>query len=108
MSQVRVLYRPFSTFPRSAPQPPVCATNQLQDLIGAVPGVDALPVDPCSGEPFHFDRDRRLIWSVGDDGIDQGAVGGDVARADPEQSRFDQLDWVWALPKPPELPATKP
>jgi hypothetical protein len=44
----------------------------LESLLAATPSLDALPLDPFSGEPLRYDRARRLLWSVGMDGIDAG------------------------------------
>ncbi len=52
--------------------------DRLEDLVLA----DA-PLDPFSGKPLHYARERGILWSVGDDGIDQGG--------DPEH------DLVWTV-----------
>ena len=48
----------------------------LDDLIPDV--IDALPIDPASPNraPLSYDRERGVIWGVGENGIDDGGVIG--------------------------------
>ena len=48
----------------------------LDDLIPDVIG--ALPIDPASPNraPLSYDRERGMIWGVGENGIDDGGVIG--------------------------------
>jgi len=34
--------------------------------------LDTVPLDPYDGLTLRYDRDRAIIWSVNEDGIDQG------------------------------------
>lgn len=49
-----------------------------------------LPIDAFSGKPLHFDRQRLLIWSIGDDGEDNKGRS-------PAESRWQQDDPVWPV-----------
>lgn len=67
--------------------------NGLLDLIEA--GLlTTVPVDPFSGMPISYDRDRSLIWSFG---FDEKDDGGDW---DFEAEFPDGKDLVWRLPTP--------
>lgn len=33
-----------------------------------------LPIDPIDGQPLRYDPARRLLWSIGPDGIDDGGI----------------------------------
>jgi hypothetical protein len=37
--------------------------------------LDAVPLDPFSDKPLHYSRSKRIIWSVGLDGTDDGGDG---------------------------------
>lgn len=59
-----------------------------------------LPLDPMSGQPFHYERTaegRFRLWSVGWNGKDDG---GTVAMREPakKEMNFEQGDWVWPVP----------
>jgi hypothetical protein len=56
--------------------------DRLEELIQAGLLTDA-PLDPFSGKPLHYAHERGILWSVGDDGIEQGG--------DPEH------DLVWTV-----------
>lgn len=53
--------------------------------------MEAVPLDLFSGRAFRFDPKRRVIWSTGPDGIDNG---GRENKADPSQQGSD---WVYRL-----------
>ena len=36
---------------------------------------EPVPLDPFSGGPLRYSRDRRLVWSVGPDGEDDARPG---------------------------------
>jgi len=64
-------------------------TDSLDALVeeGILP---AVPTDPFSGKPLRYDAKRKLIWSVGPDGVD------DNAESVPEDWRAE--DYVIELP----------
>lgn len=74
--------------------------RDLATLVAAFPALGEPPIDPWSGAPFGYDPARRILWSVGEDGVDDGGDGWEALRDDPEASRFDQPDWVWMIPAP--------
>jgi hypothetical protein len=88
--------------------------DKLDDL---VPGyLEAVPVDPFDDKPMRYriDRDAVIIYSVGDDKVDDG---GKVQSRVPPKTQAS--DWGFALLKPefrgrpptttaPAAPATKP
>lgn len=37
--------------------------------------LDAIPRDPWDGAPLRYDRERRLVWAIGPDGVDEGGSG---------------------------------
>jgi hypothetical protein len=50
------------------------------------------PTDPLSGRLFGYDRERRMFWSVGRDGVDDGGIGD-------ETNVGGSRDLVWVLPE---------
>jgi hypothetical protein len=36
--------------------------------------IEAVPADPFDGKPLRYDPKRRLVWSVGEDLVDDGAA----------------------------------
>ena len=52
--------------------------------------LDRLPLDAFNDEPLHYDRDRALLWSVGENGIDDGGK-------DPPGKIWSGKDAVWLL-----------
>lgn len=36
--------------------------------------LDAVPLDPCDGQPLRYDRERRCVYSVGEDLQDAGGA----------------------------------
>jgi len=61
----------------------------LEDLKAVAPDV-ASPIDFYGGAPFRYSRVRRIIWSVGKNGVDDGGVGTSRPYAGP--------DLVWQIP----------
>lgn len=73
------------------------------------------PVDPFAMTAFGYDPDRRMIWSVGADGVDDGGQEPDPNQAEDESiyfrgteipptptDRFDGKDYVWRIAELPE------
>lgn len=75
--------------------------SDLEALVAAVPELGSVPIDPWTGAPLRYDAARRLLWAVGEDGIDGGGDGWEELRADPDASRFQLPDWVWQIPPIP-------
>ncbi|MEI9865949.1 MAG: hypothetical protein WDN00_15635 [Limisphaerales bacterium] len=50
----------------------------------------SVPIDPFSGEPLHYSKEKRKIWSISDDGEDDGGASGDF--------RWYEKDAVWQIP----------
>jgi hypothetical protein len=49
-----------------------------ESLDELVPGtIPSIPVDPFSGTPLRYSREKGLIWSVGRDRVDEGGVPGE-------------------------------
>jgi hypothetical protein len=48
----------------------------------------AVPIDAYSGKPLLYSRDRRLIWSTGEDSKDDGGAGN-------SKTHFEGTDFVW-------------
>lgn len=97
---LRIHERTFGTLP-----------PDLGTLVGTVDGYDAVSIDPYSGEPLRYDRERRIIWSVGENGTDEGAPDLEAWLADPfdrlddsSYFRFDveYSDWIWVIPPLPD------
>ncbi|GEM_PF-4603775 len=70
-----------------------------EELAALVPTfLDALPIDPFSGNSYHYDQHRSVVWSVGPDGVDQrGSIlttysGGGVAK---QHSTAEDLVYSW-------------
>ena len=66
----------------------------------------AVPLDAIDGKPLRYDVTRAILWSVGDNGVDDG---GDATQKRPEQgrSRWAMRDAVVCLDRQPR-PATQP
>jgi hypothetical protein len=56
--------------------------------------LDKLPLDAFNDEPLHYDRDRALLWSVAENGIDDGGK-------DPPGKIWSGKDAVWSLTPTP-------
>jgi hypothetical protein len=67
--------------------------EELESLIG-VGVIDdrSKLIDPMSGRLFGYDRERRILWSVGRDGVDDGGIGD-------ETNVGGSRDLVWVLPE---------
>lgn len=59
-----------------AGRPPATLTALVPDYLPAV------PIDPIDGQPLRYDATRAILWSVGDDGTDDG---GDATPIDSER-----------------------
>ena len=53
--------------------------------------LDAVPIDPFCGAPLNYSREKRKVWSVNDDGVDDHGAGG--------KSRWYEKDAVWDIPE---------
>ena len=73
----------------------------LEDLVDKrlLTGV---PIDPFADKPFHYDPERLIVWSVGEDGDDDGGKG----LTDDPAKQFTGEDYVWriSLPKKSAAP----
>ena len=45
---------------------------ELGELVPSI--LPAVPLDPVDGRPLRFDRERRVVWAVGENGIDDGGL----------------------------------
>ena len=66
-------------------------------LSGLLPGfLQEVPRDPFDGQPLRYDPERRIVWSVGEDLIDQN--GSTVQREGTRRDeRRNQEDLVWEM-----------
>ena len=62
--------------------------SRLDELVAAG-FLPAVPIDPFSGESLHYSRDKRGVWSVGENGMDDGGNSG--------ASFWQDKDAVWTL-----------
>jgi len=53
--------------------------------------LDSVPLDLFCGEPLHYSREKRKIWSVSDNGDDDNGASG--------QFRWYEKDAVWQIPE---------
>jgi hypothetical protein len=51
----------------------------------------SVPVDPFNGEPLHYSREKRKVWSVSNNGVDDHGESG--------STRWYQADAVWQIPE---------
>jgi hypothetical protein len=80
--------------------------DRLDELVPAV--VAELPSDPCSGQPFRYERrgDGYLLYSLGTNGVDDGGTSGEVRKGEwvgpGEEDLGDELlaDLVVRMPRP--------
>ncbi len=70
----------------------------LETLVTESDGLDAVPLDLYSGAPFRYDHDRRILWSVGTDGIDGEGAGWKELRDYQDVSRDGFSDLIWIIP----------
>jgi hypothetical protein len=49
-----------------------------------------VPTDPFNDQPLRYSKERRVVWSVGADEVDDGGV------VDPELS-IDSKDYAWPV-----------
>ena len=54
--------------------------------------LDSVPFDPFANAPLSYSRDRRIVWSVGQDGIDNGGES-------ESQRNWYTGDAFWPVPK---------
>lgn len=53
--------------------------------------LDSLPRDPFDGQPLRYSLEKRLLWSVGDDG--------EAEREGPALGKYgSRNDWLWPIP----------
>ena len=64
--------------------------DKLSDLVEANI-LDSVPFDPFANAALHYSRERRIVWSVGEDGVDDGGEG-------VGQLRWLSGDAVWQIP----------
>ena len=64
--------------------------EKLDDLVEAKI-LMAVPTDPFSGNPLGYSRERRIIWSVSEDGTDDDGTAGAATWIGP--------DAVWPIPE---------
>lgn len=69
--------------------------------------VDALPLDPFSGEALRYSRERRLVWSVGRDGRDSGGLPG-LGPNDVRSTTFEEPTFELAFGAPLGEPTPEP
>jgi hypothetical protein len=62
----------------------------LSDL-GAQKILNSIPLDAFSGKPILYSRERRVVWSVGENGVDDG---GKISK-----SHWYADDAVWQIPE---------
>ena len=87
-------------------------SNSLPPTLDALvpsylPGV---PIDALDGKPLRYDVNRKIIWSVGEDGID-GNGDETLTRKNVSRDRWSMRDLVVSLqrrPKPTTAPTTEP
>ena len=66
-----------------------------------VVAVEAVPLDPFDGQPLRYSKERRIIWSVGENLRDDGGSKMDTRGGGGEaQSWRCMLDYVTDLPVP--------
>lgn len=53
--------------------------------------LDQIPQDPFRDQPLRYDRERRVVWSVGYDGVDDGGMD--------TSGRWDAADSAIEIPK---------
>lgn len=74
----------------------------LAAVVSDATELDAVPIDPFSGAPYRYDPARRVLWSVGEDGVDDGASDLDAYRTELDREFWDFDDWMTTLPAPRE------
>lgn len=63
---------------------------KLSDLVNEKI-LDSVPFDPFANAPLSYSRERRIVWSVGEDGVNDGGEGA-------EELRWLSGDAVWKIP----------
>ncbi|MCW5556706.1 MAG: hypothetical protein KIT22_02505 [Verrucomicrobiae bacterium] len=66
----------------------------LPDSLDALVPVylDRVPLDDFDGQPLRYSKDRRQIWAVGSDRMDDGGTDRATARKHGEKERFDEVN----------------
>jgi hypothetical protein len=64
----------------------------LDDLV-ATKVLPSVPIDPYSGKPFGYSKEKRLLWSVGLDGKEDGTGG-------LRDENGYRRDCIWEVPAP--------
>lgn len=70
----------------------------LDTLVAAIEDYGAVPIDPFSGRSLQYDRDLRIIYSVGENGIDEGGACWEEALRR-NRNWLSLPDIVWFLPE---------
>lgn len=73
-------------FERRKGKLPVALVDLVQEKL-----LPAVPLDPFCREPLHYSREKRKIWSVSDDGVDDHGESG--------KTRWYEKDAVWQIPE---------
>ena len=63
--------------------------EQLSELVPEF--LDGIPQDPYQDHPLRYDRERRVVWSVGYDGVDDGGMD--------TSGRWDAADSAIEIPR---------
>lgn len=64
---------------------------KLSDMVNAKI-LDSIPNDPFAGAPISYSRERRIVWSVGEDGVNDNGDGDDKVL-------WAGDDAVWNIPE---------
>lgn len=72
----------------------------LSELAAESPELGAVPVDPFSGNPYRYDPARRVLWSVGEDGVDDGGSSAEAEDGSSFQGFTELGDWTFVVPEP--------
>lgn len=73
--------------------------DELSQLSPAI--LPTLPIDPANGEPLHYKPNADgtfLLYSVGEDGKDDGGDSNPTPAHSMQDSWFRGRDWVWPQP----------
>jgi hypothetical protein len=69
-----------------------------ESLDALVPAqVDAVPLDPFDGRPIRYDREKRILYSVGEDGADTGGL------SDEEQQTWWKKEYPYGVDAAPKM-----
>ena len=73
-------------FERQKGRLPATLSDLVQQKI-----LDSVPIDPFCGEPLHYSREKREVWSISDNGVDDNGESGKL--------RWFEKDAVWQIPE---------